>query len=563
MRFGTVAVPEEVRYPVVWRTLLLLTLSALFYDGRMANAQELTLPPPTPSPVGSGELSSGVRVFVREFRFQGNTIFSSMELATIAASYLNRELTSEQLEEVRRLITAFYVEFGYLNSGAILPDQDVKDGVVTFQIIEGTLSDIKMRGKNRRLRDSYITSRLRRWAGPPLRINELKEGLLLLRQDPNVKQINAELRPGTRPGESYLDVHLQEEQPFRLGLQVDNHRPPSVGAEEIVLLGADYNLTGHGDLLEFSYGIAHNGEDGFEFSGAQDESGSYTLPVHASGTTIKVFGSRSDTSVTEEPFTILNIHSDLIRYGVTLRQPVYRTSNRELALGVTFERGHSKTFLLGQPAGDDVVPGSENGRMDTSVLRLAQEWVDRSQSQVLALRSTFNLGIDAFGVTDNGTDRDAKFFSWLGQLQYVRRLFNTQNLIILRTDGQWTDEPLLSLEQFSVGGADTVRGYRENQIVRDRGFVSSIEGRVPILFGKGGVGIVQLAPFFDCGGAWNVEGGTPSPRTIFSSGIGILANPNKHVNAQLYWGHRFTHVPNPHNNAQDLGIHFKVTFQAF
>jgi hemolysin activation/secretion protein len=532
------------------RTLFLLTLFALVFEGRMAGAQELTLPPLTltPNTSGSGELSSGARVLVREFRFQGNTVFSSQELSAITASYLNRELASEQLEEVRRMITAFYVEFGYMNSGAILPDQDVKDGVVTFQIIEGRLSDFKLRGKNRWLRDSYITDRLKPWTTSPLRITKLKEGLLLLRQDPNVKQINAELRPGIKPGDSYLDVYLQEEQPFRLGLQVDNHRPPSVGAEEIVLFGADYDLTGNGDLLEFSYDIAHDGRDGFEFSGPEDESGSYTLPVNASGTAIKVFGSRSDTSVIEEPFDALNIRNDFIRYGITLRQPIYRTLNRELALGVTFERGHSESLLLGKPF--DISPGSVDGKMD------------RSQQQVLALRSTFNLGIDAFGVTDNGTDRDAKFFSWLGQFQYVRRLFNTPNLIILRTDGQWTDEPLLALEQFSVGGVNSVRGYRENQLVRDCGFVSSVEGRIPII-SRAGVGILQLAPFFDCGGAWNIGNATPSPETIYSSGIGILLNPNKHLSAQLYWGYRFTHVPNPHNNAQDLGLHFKVTFEAF
>ncbi|HUJ11127.1 MAG TPA: ShlB/FhaC/HecB family hemolysin secretion/activation protein [Verrucomicrobiae bacterium] len=541
------------------RTIFLLTLFAIV---GMAEAQELTLPAltlPLNSPE-SGQLSSGVRVFVREFRFQGNTVFSSEELSMIVGSYLNRELSTEQLEEARRTITAFYVEFGYVNSGAILPDQDVKDGVITFQIIEGRLSDIKPRGKHHWLRDSYLTDRLRRWASSPLKVEKLKEGLLLLRQDPNVKQINAELRPGTRPGESYLDLYWQEEQPFRLGLQVDNQRPPSVGAEEIVLLGADYDVTGNGDLLEFSYGIAHNGEDGFEFSGLQDESGSYTLPVHPSGTALKVFGSRSDTSIIEEPFSSLDVRSDFIRYGVALRQPLYLTVNREIAVGVTFERGHNETKLLGQPF--DIAPGSVNGKMDTSVLRLAQELVDRNQDQVLALRSTFNVGIDAFGVTDNGTDRDAKFFSWLGQFQYVRRLFDTPNLIILRTDGQWTDEPLLALEQFSVGGANSVRGYRENQLVRDTGFISSVEVRVPII-SRASSAIVQLAPFFDCGGAWNIGNSTPSPETIYSSGIGILLNPNKHLSAQLYWGYRFTHVPNPHNNAQDLGLHFKVIFQAF
>ena len=81
-------------------------------------------------------------------------------------------------------------------------------------------------------------------------MNELKEGLQLLRQNPNVRQVNAELKPGAAPGEGVLDVRVADQQPFRVGLQADNHRPPSVGAEEISLLASDLNLTGHSDALQ-------------------------------------------------------------------------------------------------------------------------------------------------------------------------------------------------------------------------------------------------------------------------------------------------------------------------
>ncbi|MGA2140413.1 MAG: ShlB/FhaC/HecB family hemolysin secretion/activation protein, partial [Verrucomicrobiia bacterium] len=179
------------------------------------------------------------------------------------------------------------------------------------------------------------------------------------------------------------------------------------------------------------------------------------------------------------------------------------------------------------------------------------------------LRSTLSFGLDVFGVTDNGTDQNAKFFSWLGQFQYVRRVFDTPNLIILRTDIQWSDGPLLAIDQFSVGGASTVRGYRENQLIADRGIVASAEGRIPILFDKTGAGTFYVAPFFDFGQAADVGSGIPGPNTIASCGIGLLFSPNRHLNAQLYWGARLVHVPNPNDNLQDLGINFKVTFEAF
>lgn len=509
---------------------------------------------------GAEPLSMLAHVRVREFRFEGNTAFSSAELTKVLAPYTGRELSAEELEDARRAVTLHYVNHGYINSGAVLPEQSVTDGVIVMRVIEGRLTETRITG-NTWLRADYLRSRIQRGARPPLNLNELKDGLQLVRQNPNVAQLNAELKPGAAPGESLLDVRVVDRHPFRLGMQVDNDRPPSVGAEEILLLVGDRNLTGHGDALDISYGIAEGGSPGFRFSEFDNVAASYTVPVTASDTTLHQFVSKNNFAVIEEPFNALDIMSESYRVGVTLRQPLYRTANRELALSLTFERRHSETFLLGQPF--DVTPGSVNGVTDISALRFAQEWTDRSQDQVLALRSTFSVGVDALGVTDDGTERDAKFWSWLGQAQYVRRLFGTPNQVILRADAQLTDQPLLSLEQFPIGGANTVRGYRENQLVRDRGVMVSLEFRVPVVINRAGVAVVQLAPFVDFGGGWNNQSPTPEPRTVTSAGVGLLLNPNRHISAQLYWGHPFTNIETPGNDAQDLGLHFRVSFEAF
>jgi hemolysin activation/secretion protein len=298
-----------------------------------------------------------------------------------------------------------------------------------------------------------------------------------------------------------------------------------------------------------------------QFSEFDNVAASYAVPLTVHDTTLRVHGSQEDFAVIEEPFDSLDITSESYRAGATLRQPLYQTANRELALAVTFERRRSKTFLLGQAF--DVAPGSVDGVTEISALRLAQEWSDRRQNQVLALRSTFSVGIDALGVTDDGSGRDAKFFAWLGQAQYVRRVFDTPNQLVLRTDAQLTDQPLLSLEQFPVGGAFSVRGYRENQLVRDRGVVSSIELRVPVLLSRGGLAVVQLAPFFDFGGGWNNRSSTPQPRTIASAGVGVLLSPNRHITGQLYWGYPFRRINADGDDPQDLGLHFSLTLDLF
>lgn len=536
------------------------TLLALGLSSATLGAQ--ILPPPPVRPDQAHKLPAGTRLFVRGYHFEGNSAFSDVELARVTEPFTNREISSEELEEARRAVSLHYINHGYVNSGAVIPDQNPANGTITIQIVEGVLSGIGLRG-NKWLRDSYISGRLRRWSTRPLNLNELQEGLQLLRHNPNVRQINAELKPGIAPGEGLLDVRVVDQQPFRLGLQIDNQRPPSVGSEEISLLASDLNLTGHSDALDLRYGIANHGADGFEFAGAGNMEGSYLLPLNRYDTTFGLHASRLNTSLVEETFIPLDITSLTTSYGVVLRQSVYQTANREAALAIALDRRRNETRLLGEPF--NISPGAVQGKMVVSVLRLSQEWLQRGQNHVLALRSTFNFGLDAFDATDDriSGDPNAKFFSWLGQGQYVQRLFNTQNQFILRVTGQWTADRLLALEQMSVGGAESVRGYRENQLVRDRGLVSSVEFRLPVLFDKAGAGIVHLAPFFDFGGGWDVRG-SASPTTIYSTGLGLRLAPNRRIYAQLYWGYRLRDVEKPADrDPQDLGLHFKVNIQAF
>jgi hemolysin activation/secretion protein len=532
----------------------IISILALSLPLQSVFAQQFNAPPLQLSPL-TNRLATAPRALVREFRFEGNTVFSREELARVTSAFVGRELTREELDDARRAVSLHYAERGYINSGAVLPDQQVRGGIVTMRIVEGALSQIELTG-NHWLRRDYLEGRVQRWAGRPLDLNKLREGLQLLRQNPNIEQVNAALRPGAVPGESILDLRVTDQQPFRLGLQADNYRPPSVDSVEFLLLAADRNLTGHSDPLELTYGIAQGGSEEFRFSDFRNVSGSYAVPITREDTMLRVFGSHNDYTIIEQPFAQLDIASQSYRYGVMLRQPVYQTASRELALAVSFERRHSFTELLGHP-----FDFPDSG----SVLRLSQEWVDRTLNQVVAFRSTINISLDVFHTTDNGTDRDGKFVSWLGQFQYVRRLFNTPNQILFRTDAQWTEDPLVTLEQFSVGGAATVRGYRENQLVRDRGVVSSIEGRIPVVVNRLGAPLLQLAPFFDFGAVGHVGSG-PAPREpseISSAGIGLLFSPNRHVNASLYWGHPFRKFDSSGDDPQDLGLHFRVTANAF
>jgi hemolysin activation/secretion protein len=547
------APPESIQPPGTTRPPLPEYLSPTERPG-------IVLPPVVLPPETEGALSARLRVYVRKIVFSGNTAIKDDELRKISAPYENRVITSEELEELRHKLTALYVQKGYINSGVVIPDQKVVDGDIKLQIIEGRLTAIEVTG-NEWLRSSYIKDRLALAAFPPFNINNLQERLLLLQEDPLLRRINAELQPDIKPGDAVLKVKVEEETPYQIGVQVSNNRSPSIGSLHGEIFAVHRNLTGWGDNLGIRYGRNTNGVD----DGGDEISVSYSLPINASDTTLRVYYDHASSKVIEPPFDSLDIKSKLETYGISISHPFLKTTSNEFRLTLAGEKRRSESFLLGEPF--SFSEGVENGVSNVTAIRFAQEWQYRSQVEVFAVRSNISWGIDAMGATSNDTGVDGRFLVWLLQVQWARLMEEmNKTQIIFRTDLQLSRDPLLGMEKFSVGGATTVRGYRENLIVRDEAMVSSLELRIPIfrlpipeLSKKSEDGTVHLAPFFDWGWAENVDRTTPDPRTISSVGVGIRWDPSSNIHADLYWGYALRKVDLPHNDPQDHGIHFQFT----
>lgn len=524
------------------------------------------LPPPIQIPVPTPPEEKVIpfripRVFVREIKITGNTVFSDETLAEVTAPYVNRELTDADLESLRLALTIFYINKGYINSGAIIPDQTILDGMITIHMIEGRLNNIEVEG-NKWFRSGYIQNRIRLSTGPPLNIYALQERLQLLQQDERIQKLNAELKPDVTRGESVLRVRVQDENPFKVFLECNNYYDPSVGSVigRITLL--DQNLTGFGDVLSFTYG---------QSSGIFPEiDASYTLPFTAYDTALILHYRMFNFKVIEEPFKPLDIESKSNTASITLRQPFYRTLHHDFALALMGEYLRNKSFLDGEPF--SFYPGVKDGKSVITALRFIQEYAYRDLAQVIAIRSQLSFGIHALGSTMNpGTDLpSSRFFAWLLQSQWVRRFKWLDLQTIARMTLQLTNKPLLPLEQISVGGRYSVRGYPENTLVRDNGFIASLESRIPLIRNHFLADFIEFCQFADFGTAWYTHFHTPEPRSIGSVGLGlrwgatfrypILWRPQ----FEIYWGVPLKHVDTIGQwNLQDSGIHFRFLIAAF
>jgi hemolysin activation/secretion protein len=519
--------------------------------------------PPVTQPADGGPVSSRLTIRVRRFEFQGNSVISTNDLRAALRGYLNRDLTIEDLEQARVEIGQIYIHQGYINSGAVLPDQDLANGVLLFKIVEGRLSEIRVNQTGpHRLRKDYLVDRVETAAGPPLNLNKLQSELELLRQDPNIARVNADLRPGLIAGSSSLDLNVAETNPIQAGAEFNNHRSPVVGPERFYLLGGDTDVTGNGDRFAFRYGVIEGDFHEMRLAGADDFSLDYAIPLTPYDTTIAINYTRSNDLVIAAPFKAAGISSRSESLTLTLRQPLYRTANTEFAVSIAGAMRSNLTSVFGQPFSFSF--GSDNGESRVTALRIGQEFTRRNENDTLALRSTISIGLDALGstVTRDGIG-DSRFLAWLGQAQYVRRIGKSDSLLILRAAGQIADNALPSLEQFSIGGFDTVRGYRENRVVADNGVSATAEVQIPLLR-KSERNIVTLAPFFDCGYAGDNSSPSATKSEFISSvGVGILLNPTPRVSLQLYYGFPFKHFDNSDPDIQDYGLHFDMLVTAF
>jgi hemolysin activation/secretion protein len=520
-----------------------------------------TLPPVLPPAPEEGDRLPVPRVFVRQILVTGSTVFSEAELGAVTQDYVNRTVTSEDLEALRVALTRLYVNAGYINSGAILPDQTVTEGIIRFQIIEGALTTVTVDG-TRWFRDSYVRQRLAVGLTPPLQIDTLQQRLQLLQQDDRIARLDAELRPGVQLGESELYVRVQEQVPFLVAMEVNNYQSPSVGAEQGLLTVAHRNLTGSGDILSVTYGYSAGLHPKLDAS--------YTLPLTVRDTTVSLRYQRNNSSVVEAQFAPLNITSQSAISTIALRQPFYRTLQQEFALALSGEYLWSQTSLLGEPFAFS--PGTEGGKMVDTALRLTAEWLDRTPQQVFTLRSRFSVGIDALGATIHGDPQvpDGRFFAWLGQVQWGRQLGGRGVQLFARLDVQLTADPLPPLEQMAVGGRFSVRGYLENMLVRDNGVSGSLEARLPLVRNTPWAEVVQVIPFVDTGWSWNQRIATPAPKTLASLGVGMrwtkswsLATVPLRTQVEVFWGYRLVARETAGGGLQDKGLEFQVAVAAF
>jgi hemolysin activation/secretion protein len=513
----------------------------------------LTLPP---VPIHQNQLDNSVKIPLQRVVVEGSTVFSAQEFKGLLKDYENRTVSIAEIEALRQKLTQLYIDHGYLNSGAVIPEDALQNGELHIKIVEGKLNDITLSGQGR-LREGYIKNRLQGDPDEPFNLNELQDRFQNLLSDPLISRMNGKILPGKSAGDSILDVEVTRAKPYHLSLFGDNYRPPSIGGEAFGLEGWVRNLTGLGDSLDFAF---------IDSAGSNRYSGGFSVPLSDQGTLGYFHFDEGNSTVIEGSIKNLDIKSQVHNMEGGLSHPFLNKLNEKLTLGLIFTVRENETSLLG--ASFPFVTGIPGGRNQATVLRLFQEGLWRGNNQAVVLRSTFNIGLNALDATPKTANKfpSSEFFSWFGQGQYAYRLLDNGAQVVFRGNAQFSDSPLLPLEQIAIGGVSTVRGYRENHLVRDNGYSLSLEFHYPLLADTDSEYGHQLTliPFVDYGKAWNVVGNSQNQQQdLYSVGLGFNWKFNI-LSTDFFYGYALnTPSPKTSGDIQDSGIHFQTRLNVF
>lgn len=481
-----------------------------------------------------------------------------------------------------QLINRAFVTAGFVNSGLLVQEHRPTDGgILNVRLVYGQLESGSAdqtpltvewgEGGSAGLSESYLRDRFPSIQGQPLSAVELERDFRLLDESPTIRSISAALRPGIRPGEATLHLLVHPADRFDFYTGVSNDRSPSVGGDHVFAGGYIRNLIGGGDLLSAEAGLTR---------GVEDAQFSYSTPLITPRLALNLRGSFNNAAVIASALAPLDIRAKdrsaeigltyHIRQSPLMVRPGRDTwsPSQSLSAGLFLLHRRQKSFLLGEPF--SFAPGSVDGRSQFEAVRLSGDFVQRSLSRVIALSVGTTVGLDGTRSDIPGIPNPHRnFVALLSHLNVAQRLGSGFELRG-RLTGQYSRGILYSGLRLAIGGANSVRGYRESLFLVDRGVIGSVElarsfslsGQRPSTeFDWGGF---VASVFADAATFRNAGPPQPEEKSISSVGASLTWAPSSAIRASITYAKALNEVANPGKRSlQDRGIHFRVIVHPF
>lgn len=487
------------------------------------------------------------RFTLRSVAIDGATVYGQEELQPLFAEYLNREISTAEARALAERITLKYRNDGYILSQAVVPKQDIKDGMLRILVVEGYVANVEITGDARdvhtpRLLESY-GEKIKQ--ARPLHVSTLERYLLLMDDLPGATAKGVVRPSPTTFGAADLVVTMTHKT-LEGSLIVDNRGTDFIGPYQYAAtLGA--NSLFHMYERTLLRGITTTPTQELRFFDIQHEN-----QIGTEGTRLLLTGSYSKTHPGDTLKT-LDIDAMSQTYEIRALHPFIRSRTTNLVGRAEFDYRNTDTDILGLPFTNDRL----------RVLRLggAYDFADAFRG-VNLIDAQASQGLDIFNASESGTQRSRAN----GESDFTKLnldITRTQALpvdglsLLTAVTGQYSFSRLLASEQFAIGGPGIGSAYDPAELAGDHGIGARAELRYGDALEQPFLNSYQAFAYYDIGSVWNRDN-TADNNSLASAGLGLRLNVNQWLSGSAEVGFPLTKEVAIEND-KDPRFFFSVT----
>lgn len=461
-----------------------------------------------------------------ELRVKGNSLLERVQLERTVYPFLGLKKTIDTVEQARDALEKLYQDKGYQTVSVDIPEQNVKNGIVYLQVVEGKVSRLRVKESH------YFSLGAIKAAIPELaegnvpNMPKMQEQLAALGSQSVDRKITPILRAGETPGTLEVDLKVKDELPLHGRVELNGRNTASTSRLRLVSSLHYDNLWQKLHSASLMYQVAPEDSEQVDVW-----AGTYVMPLPESNAKLAFYTVSSFSNAQVASAGALNVVGIGKIFGARLIKPLMdlHDYSHSLTLGVDYKNFKEDLNLI----------GADTERTPIAYLPFLAQYASSLKGEKSLL--TFDFGVN-FAVRGLGSQQDqfdhigpdrseGKRIGSRANYMYVKTGTSlTQQLpysteLYARMSAQKADSPLISNEQFSLGGMQSIRGYFETQTLADDAIMGTLELRSPHLAPayRDSINKLQAVAFVDGGRGWTIA--APSnPSTVFnlaSAGLGL------------------------------------------
>ncbi|WP_051102329.1 ShlB/FhaC/HecB family hemolysin secretion/activation protein [Methylovulum miyakonense] len=452
-----------------------------------------------------------------ELRVKGNTLLERKQLERTVYPFLGPKKTIETVEKARGALEKLYHDQGYQTVGVDIPEQDVQNGVVYLQVVEGKVSRL-------RVKDSRYFSLGSIKAGVPElaeghvpNMPKMQEQLAAIDSQSNDRKVTPILRPGEAPGTVDVDLKVKDDLPLHGSVALNGRNTSSTSLLRLVSTLHYDNLWQKFHSASFTYQVSPEESDEVDVI-----VGTYSLPLFDNSAKLALYGVSSSSNAQIASGGALSVIGNGQIFGARFIKPLPTIKNysHSIVAGIDYKDFKEDLKLI----------SSDSIKTPISYLPFTLQYNSsvRGEKSFTSMNVGVNFSMRGLGNTQAEFEEKRLFAQsnyavLLGGVNFTHELPYGMEFFS-RFSGQLADSPLISNEQFSLGGMQSIRGYFETQALTDDGIIGSFEWRSPRLVSTklDYINKLQALVFLDAGKGWTQRAlpGNAATNELASAGVG-------------------------------------------